>query len=273
MKLCKKILAVVLAATVALSFSTVSLAASEETAGEPYSKFAHIVDDIFGFAHDAIFGVLMTLTRQWSIPSYEKYMAKGNENFFEGTNGEVSGNGWSGGFAKGSIIPTKWRCNADGKSDPNGNCLKIIRGTGGYQTFVSKLYTDQMMNMAILTCGSDENRNGVEDIVIFISVDGVGITAGTCAEIRKNIRDALKPFGVTDDDILACNVSATHCHAGLDVQGMSIPSLFLNKLNPFTSYDRSLSKTMEESICAQAFSCAKEAYGKLERCRWCCGAE
>ena len=265
MKLCRKIIAVVLAATVALSFSTVAFAAEDETAGEPYSKFAHVVDNIFGFAHDAIFGVLMTLTHQWGIPSYEKYLAQGNKNFFEGTNGEVTGKGWSGGFAKKSIIPTEWRCNADRKSDPNGSCLKIIRGTGGYQTFVSKLYTDQMLNLAILSCGSDENRNGVADILIFISVDGVGITAGTCAKIRENIREALKPYGITDDDILGCNVSATHCHAGLDVQGMSIPSLFLNKLNPFTSYDRSMNETMEKTICAQAAACAKEAYGKMEK--------
>ena len=265
MKIFKKTVAVILAVMLTFSLSAPAFAETDAPAGEPYSKFAHIVDDVFGFAHDVLFGVLMTLTCEWGIPSYEKYMARGNENFFEGTNGEVTGNGWSGGFAKGSVIPVKWRCNADGKRDPNGSCLKIIRGTGGYQTFVSKLYTDQMLNMAILTCGSDENGNGVDDILIFISVDGVGITAGTCAEIRKNIRNTLKEYGVTDDDILGCNVSATHCHAGLDVQGMSIPSLFLNKLNPFSSYDRSLSKAMEESICAQAASCAKEAYGKMEK--------
>lgn len=265
MKTHKKILAVLLSVIIALSFSFQAFAETDVTAGEPYGVFAHIVDDIFGIAHDMIFDLLIKLTRQNDIPSYEEYLAQKNENFFDGTNGKVSGNGWSGGFAKGSIIPTKWRCNADGKRDPNGSCLKIICGTGGYQTFVSKLYTDQMLNMMILTCGTDENRNGVDDIVIFISVDGVGITAGTCGKIRENIRKALKSFGIFDDDILGCNVSATHCHAGLDVQGMSIPTLFLNKLNPFSDYDRSLNETMEKSICAQAASCAKEAYGKMEK--------
>lgn len=264
MRINRKLFAVLLSVIIAFSFSFQAFAETDVTSGEPYSIWAHIVDDVFGIAHDMIFDVLMKLTRQKNIPSYEEYLAQKNDNFFEGTDGEVYGNGWSGGFAKGSIIPPQWRCNADGKRDPNGSCLKIIRGTGGYQTFVSKLYTDQMMNMAILSCGSDENHNGVNDIVIFISVDGVGITAGTCGKIRENIRNELKTYGVSDDDILSCNVSATHCHAGLDVQGMSIPSLFLNKLNPFSDYDRSLSETMEKSICARAASCAKDAYSKTE---------
>lgn len=265
MKLYQKILAAFIAMTMAFSLSSQAFAESEAPEGEPYSGFAHFVDDVFGKAHDLLFDVLMKLTAMNDIPSLEEYLAQENENFFEGTDGEVSGDSWSGGFAKGSIIPTKWRCDANGKSDPNGHCLKIIRGTGGYQTFVSKLYTDQMMNMAILTCGSDENGNGVDDIIVFISVDGVGLTAGTCSKIRENIRTSLKEYGVADSDILSCNVSATHCHAGLDIQGMSVPTLFLNKLNPFSDYDRSLSETMEKSICAQAASCAKEAYGKIEK--------
>lgn len=265
MKLYRKILAVLLAVMLAFSFSFQTFAETDGNAGEPYSIWAHIVDDIFGAAHDLIFDVLMKLTRQKDIPTYEEYITQKNENFFEGTDSEVAGKRWSGGFAKGSIIPPQWRCDANGKSDPNGSCLKIIRGTGGYQTFVSKLYTDQMMNLAVLTCGSDENRNGIKDIVIFISVDGVGITAGTCEKIRESIRKELSSYGVEADDILACNVSATHCHAGLDVQGMSIPSLFLNKLNPFTDYDRSMSEAMEKSICAQAALCAERAYGKIEK--------
>ena len=260
----KKIVAVLMAVMI-LSALPLQAFAADGAQGEPYSKLAHITDNLFGMAHDMIFNLLMKVTRQKCIPSYEKYIAEKNENFFEGTNGKVKGSGWSGGFAKGSIIPAKWRCDANGKSDPNGSCLKIIRPTGGYQTFVSKLYTDQMLNMVILSCGTDENRNGVDDIVIFISVDGVGITAGTCAKIRENIREALKADGISGDDILSCNVSATHCHAGLDTQGMSILTLFLNKLNPFTSYDRSMSRDMEESICAQAASCAKEAYKKMEK--------
>ena len=269
MKKSKRLISILLSVIIAFSFSFRAFAADDNTAGEPYSPFAHIVDNALGMAHDLIFDVLIKLTRMNNIPSKEEYLEQKNESFFEGTDDEITGTGWSGGFAKRSIIPTKWRCDANGKSDPNGKCLKILRGTGGYTNFVSKLYTDQMMNMEILTCGADENHNGVNDILIFISVDGVGITAGTCDVIRENIIEALAEYGVTADDILGCNVSATHCHAGLDIQGMSVPTLFLNKfinkVNPSYGYERSISKEMEECICLQAASCAKEAYSKIEK--------
>ncbi len=265
MKIIKKITAVLLSAAIAFSVSLQASAEADTAAGEPYSVQAHIGDRLLGTAHDLIFGLLMRLTRQKDIPSYEEYLKDKNENFFEGTDGRVTGSGWSGGFAKGSVIPEKWRCGTDGKSNPEGSCLKIPRATGGYQFTASKLYTDQMMNMVILSCGSDENRNGIDDIVIFISVDGIGITAGTCDRIRESVRKALKPCGVTDGDILACNVSATHCHAGLDIQGMFIFTLFKNKLNILSDYDRSLNEEMENSICSRASHCAAEAYEKMEK--------
>ncbi len=264
MKRSKKLIAVLLAAIIAFSFSTQAFAKSDSGTGKPYSSFAKVVDNVFGVAHDAIFGLLIKLTQEWKLPKYEDYIKQPHEYFYEGTDGETSGTGWSGGFASGSVIPESWRCDADGNSDPNGMCLKSIHATGGYQTFVSKLYTDQMMSMVILSNGADSNKNGKNDIIVFVSVDGVGITAGTCRDMRKSAEEALKAYGVTADDIVGFNVSATHCHAGLDIQGMCILTLFSNKMNVFDEYDRSLSKDMEESLCNRAKECAKEAYGKIE---------
>ncbi|HBL41654.1 MAG TPA: hypothetical protein DDY98_08955 [Ruminococcaceae bacterium] len=45
---------------------------------------------------------------------------------------------------------------------------------------------------------------------------------------------------------------------------MNIPTLFNNKLNPFTDYIRSLNQDMEKSLCARAEACAKAAYNKME---------
>lgn len=265
MKITKKLTAIILALVMVCSLSVSAFAENTSDEPVPYSILAHIVDNIFGILHDALFGTIERATLAKDIPAKEDYTQESHDYFYKGTDGKVSGNGWSAGFADGSIIPEKWRCNADGKSDPNGRCLKIIRATGGYQTFVSKLYTDQMMNMVILSNGSDSNKNGIDDIIIFASVDGVGLTAGSCLDIRESVENALSAYGITSDDILACNISATHCHAALDIQGMCIPTLFLNKLNPFTDYDRSLSQDMEKKLCSTAFECAKNAYGKLEK--------
>ena len=260
----KKAMAFALSLIMAFSLSVTAFAENSSAEPIPYSALAHIVDNIFGILHDALFCTLERATLAKGIPTYEEYINTEHDYIYKGSDGKVTGNGWSAGFSRESVIPESWRCDANGKSDPNGRCLKILRATGGYQTFVSKMYTDQMMNMIILSNGTDSNKNGINDIIIFASVDGVGLTAGTCMDIRKNIEDALKSYNVTADDILACNLSATHCHAALDIQGMCIPTLFLNKLNPFTDYDRSLSQAMEIKLCSSAFDCAKEAYGKLE---------
>ncbi len=265
MKKGKRFLAVLLSAAIAFSFAVSASAESTENTGKPVSVFAHVIDSLFGVAHDAIFKAVQSATALKSIPTAEEYLKQNDPYFYKGTQGTVSGSGWSAGFAQGSVIPEKWRCDADGNSDANGMCLKKLRPTGGYQTQVNKLYTDQNMNMVILSNGSDSNKNGVNDLVIFVSVDGVGLTAGSVRDIRMNIQKGLASCGVKPEDILSCNVSATHWHAGLDIQGMNIPTLFNNKINPFNNgYIRSLNRDMENSLCARAESCAKAAYNRLE---------
>lgn len=268
MKIGKKFLAILLSATLALSFGLSSSAAATATEGKPVSAFAHAVDGLFGIAHDAIFGVVQTLLKARGIPTAEEYLKQEDPTFYPGTNGTVSGSGWSGGFASGSVIPTQWRCDAEGNSDPNGMCLKKLYSTGGYQTKVDKLYTDQNMNLVILSNGADANGNGKSDLVIFVSVDGVGLTAGSVRDIRAAIQKALEANGVTAQDILACNVSATHCHAGLDIQGMNIgvmlKTIFTKKINPLADYIRILDEEMEKTLCARAEACAKEAFSKME---------
>ncbi|HBL40960.1 MAG TPA: hypothetical protein DDY98_05055, partial [Ruminococcaceae bacterium] len=151
MKKGKRLLALLLSATVAFSFAFSASAETAENDGEPISVFAHVVDSIFGIVHDGIFKAVQTATKLRDIPTTEEYLKQNDPYFCKGTNGTVKSTGWSAGFAKGSVIPEKWRCDADGNGDANGMCLKKLRPTGGYQTKVDKLYTDQNMNMVILT--------------------------------------------------------------------------------------------------------------------------
>lgn len=258
----KKTVSVLISVLLAFSLSVNSFA-SDGTQG--YSVFAYVVDDLLYVLHNVLFGTLQQLTLPDDIPSAEEFDGESLPGFYPGTDGKVTGKGWSGGFASGSIIPPSWRYDKDGRQDDGGYCLKRLRVTGGYQRVVTKLYTDQMMNLAVLSAGSDENKNGIDDVLVFISVDGVGITAETCRNIRLSVEGTLKKSGVEKDDILSCSVSATHCHVGLDTQGMNALTLFVNKLNPLTDRVRSLNGEMEENLCLVAGRCAGEAYGKLEK--------
>ena len=268
MKLGKRIVAILLSATLVLSCGLSASAKAPAAEGKPVSGFAHAVDSFFGVAHDAIFGALQNLLKLKNIPTADEYLKQNDPTFQPGTNGTARGSGWSGGFASGSVIPASWRCDADGSPDPDGMNLTKLHSTGGYQTKVDKLYTEQNMNMVILSNGADVNRNGKNDLIIFVSVDGVGITAASVREIRQSVLKALEADGVKAEDILSCNVSATHCHAGLDTQGMNIgdmlKTIVTKKIIPISNYIRILDKEMEESLCARAEACAKEAYAKME---------
>ncbi len=266
MKFMKKFTAVLLSVLIAFSCAIGSSAqTTADAAGDVYSPFARFVDTVFGAAHDVIFGLLTKMLAQRNIPDYEDYIAEKHDYIYEGTNGASRGDGWSAGFTSGSVIPESWRCDADGNPDPNGMCVNKKYQTGGYQASASKMYTDQNFSMIILSNGADGNGNGIDDILIFASIDGVGVAAGTTKLIRAKVEEALSAFGVRHGDILGLNISATHCHLGFDTQGMAIATLFNNRLNPTTDYDRSINREMEEAIVARAVECAKTAYPKMEK--------
>ncbi len=263
MKLRKRISAFFLAVVIAFSFATGATAADAD-AGEAYSPLAKLVDNLLGAGHDLIFGLMTKLLVADDIPTYDEYTSEKHDYIYDGTDGTLSGNGWSAGFAMGSVIPESWRCNAEGEPDPNGMCVNKSYSTGGYQNDASKIYTEQNLSLVILSNGADGNKNGVDDIIVFASIDGVGVTAGTTKLIREKIEEALLPLGVNHSDILSINISATHCHVAFDTQGMTIKTMFNNRLNPLTDYDRSIEEEMEKTIVSRAAECAKSAYEKLE---------
>ena len=259
----RKTIAIVLALTLAFSCTIPSLAADGGSA-KPYSPVARAVDSVLGVLHDVIFRGLQDVLRQKNIPTYDEYLKADHPQFYPGTDGKTTGNGWSAGFASGSVIPTSWRLNAKGDPDPNGWRVKKVP-TGGYQNHVKVIVSDQLLRAFILSNGADSNKNGVPDLMLFLSVDGVGLTAGTVAKMRKAAEKALAASGVTHDDIVACNISATHCHNAIDTQGMSIGTILKDLPRCLLKIPtRSLDAQMESSLVAQAGACAKEAFSGME---------
>ena len=263
MKNARRFLAILLSAVLAFSVGTQAFAA-DGAVGKPYSPVVGVIDKVLGAAHDGIFaavqGLMQVVYRQFRFPTYDEFMQAEHPYFYPGTDGETVGDGWQGGYASGSITPVEWRRDASGNPDPNGMCLDKNHPTGGYQWKLNKIYTDQMLNVLILSNGNDANGNGVADVLVFISVDGVGIAGGTREKIRAAIEQSLAAFGVTKADILGCNISATHCHVALDTQGMNTMDMFTNGLKN----GRSLNATMENTIVRQAGASAKAAYEKIE---------
>lgn len=256
--------AIALALVLAFSCTIPSFAADQT--GKPYSPIVRATDKALGVAHDVIFRTLQEIFRKKDIPTYEAFQQADHPTFYPGTNGTASGNGWSAGYASGSVIPTEWRCDPNGKKDPNGWCIISRKdATGGYQHHANKIYSDQRLNLLVLSNGTDANGNGKPDLVLFVSVDGVGLTAGTVGKMRAGIEQALASSGVTHDDILACNISATHCHNALDIQGMSILKILACLPRCLVKIPtRSLDADMENTLVLQAAACAATAYSKME---------
>ncbi|MCQ2463777.1 MAG: hypothetical protein MJ177_10340 [Clostridia bacterium] len=227
---------------------------------KPYSRAARITDKALGKAQSGFFRMLTFLMKQKDIPLYENYSSAASDTFFKGSDGIRNGSGWSAGFACASIIPVLWRCTADGKPDEHGMCLKNAFPTGGYQTFVSKLFTEQKMNTLIL---SDNARE--DGFLIFISVDGAGVSSGTCKKMRAAIVEALKSRGVKAESILGCNISATHCHAALDTLGMSVGVLKKDRFKPYEENGRSVHPEMELTLASRAAQTVLAAFDRMEK--------
>lgn len=268
MKILKKATAVLLSAAMIAGASVSAFAA--DGAKEGYGIFEHAVDNIFGVVQDGLFALLTAINVRFGIPNARDYKAGESEYFYPGTGGKASGNLWKAGFADNSIIPEVWRRDANGNPDPNGYCLDKMHSGGGYQAEIDKIYSGQNVNVLVLSNNCDINGNGKNDIIIMISADGVGITSSTCRDIRKAAEEKLAQYGIESGDILSCTVSATHCHAGLDIQGMYwkriISVLLANLFKRFipSQYMLTLEEDMHATLVDKASDAVKRAFEGME---------
>ena len=145
------------------------------------------------------------------IPYLNRY---DNEGYLEGSGyflAEPKKNAkWSVGFAKASIIPEKW----DGD-------LYI----GGYLAFPPNKANGILNDQLIRAVAFDDNSG--RGINVFAVIDCIGISN---ADIRT-IRSRLKGL-INDKNIVSINISATHCHSGVDTQGIWGDLIKAVKTNP-----------------------------------------
>ena len=113
---------------------------------------------------------------------------------------------WSLGFSKASVVP------------------EIIEGDcyiGGYLAFppnkMNGIMNEQMVRAVAVDDGSSRG------IHIFAVIDCIGISGTDIRDIRNRIRDL-----ISEKNILSVNISATHCHSGIDTEGLwgDLPAAF-----------------------------------------------
>ena len=264
-KTSKKIIAALLCVLMLVPFG--SMGAFAASSGVMAANSGQIfVEKLVGGIFDGIIGGFGTFMKSNSLDTYDEYMSKDNPYFYDGTNGAVSGDGWSLGYSAASVIPEKWRRNANGDADPNGYCLNGDYYFGGYfTTKTDKIYDDQRVNVAVISCGSDSNNNGVEDIMVFASLDGVGFGNRDVIAVRKAAVEKLKAYGVENSDIITFNVSSTHAHSVIDPQGIGLDVLGYLFLAPFTGNKmRSAESELLQSITDNTSDAVAAAYKDMK---------
>ena len=270
----RKFAALLLAAAMLLTAAFPVSAADAPKNGTPAQ---HVFDKYWDKIADGIFGGLTRLLltadsfglvlKDRRFPTVAEYEAVSHDGFFAGTGGAVSGKGWKLGYSGGSVIPTAWRRDASGKADKNGMCLSKARYFGGYfGSQAHNIYDDEELNLVVMSVGSDRNRNGVEDILIYAALDNIGMASGSVRDVRLAAVRALAAKGVTADDVVAFELGCTHAHTVIEALGMGMAPVLrtATKNHFFLKKDRAVDPELLSSICARAAACATQAYDKME---------
>lgn len=272
----KKITAVILSAVMLFGIAF-PVNAAEGASPDSSLPVFRVIDKVWDFLADTI---LFTLQKalfsadsfnciygESPFPTEEEYFAEDHDYFYEGTDGEVKGESWKLGYSSESIIPAKWRVDANGKADPNGMNLKGVHFFGGYfGSKVNKIYDDERIYITVLSAGADSNKNGVEDVIILGAIDNIGFSNGNVRDVREAVSDALCKKGLAKDDIVSFELNSTHAHTVAEALGMGLDELLLKGLynHFFHQQARGIEEDIKAEICTKAAKAACDAYDGLE---------
>lgn len=213
------------------------------------------------FATNAINGLLNIVFRGFGalfpkdFLTVDEYYAGESENFYEGMDAFIDapakGAEWNLGFGKASMVPENLK---DGSKEYY---------TGGYFTQkINGVYDDQGANAIAL------NDNSGRGTVVMVTLDGIGINNSDVRDIRAEAERKLAELGI-DSDIVAVNISATHCHTVPDTQGFGlaiIPKMFQNMFSflPFLEPARSIDPEVYTMMVDGTSDAIVEAYRNME---------
>lgn len=251
-KTVKKLISVLLVISLLFTGSTVAFAADGTGSNRGIIFTSNLINGVL----NAVFMGFGTLFPK-DFRTVEEYYENGSENFYAGTStfldAPAKGAKWELGFGKASMVPESLR---DGSKEYY---------TGGYFTQkINGVYDDQGANAVAL---SDNSGRGT---VVMVTVDGVGICNEDVRTIRAEAERKLAEMGIKSD-IVAINISATHCHTVIDTQGFGLGTLLLKIFNnlfsflPFIEKARSIDDDFYPLMIDGTSDAIVEAYTNMEK--------
>ena len=245
----QKLVAVILAAVIMLTGTIFATAADAEAMDNSGIMFC--TNAINGLLNAVFKGFGALFPKDFvSVDEYE------SENFYEGTENfldEPAENAkWHLGFGKASMVPENLK---DGSKEYY---------TGGYFTQkINGVFDDQGANAVAL------NDNSGRGTVVMVTIDGIGVCNDDVRTMRAQAERKLKEKGIKSD-IVAINISSTHCHTVIDTQGFGleplIKTVFQNLFSflPFVEKTRSIDPEFHEHMINGASDAIVEAYMNME---------
>lgn len=162
--------------------------------------------------HSLAMGLVGKISDSVSDKSFPYINRYDNKGFMEGNGYFLSSPAenayWSVGYSKGSIIPP------------------VIEGDlyiGGYLAFppnkMNGIMNEQMVRALAISDGSQRGLH------VFAVIDCIGISGTDIRDIRLGLTELIR-----EKNILSVNISATHCHSGIDTEGLwgDLPKAFKN---------------------------------------------
>lgn len=196
----RRITAVILALSLVFTCLMPVFAQDEEEIGD-ISKGKTLVN-IFGKVADVVLTGVSRLFPEPEIPGEDGYVSS---NFFSGTTefrkDAADGDAWFAGYGSRSLIPAdlkeKGYVVAGEFHIVNETCKEILDGD------------DMRVNAVALRAGEQG------ETVLFIAIDGFGMTGTNIRRIREKLSDECERYNV-----VSVNVSLSHAHSCIDVHGL-----------------------------------------------------
>lgn len=216
-----KVVAIVLAITMlSASFGAVTAGASSmypviSNDGDVIGVlFADIVDTLLRIVTDflsSLFGNGPTFYPESDTTLQDRI----NANYYEGTGKNFQttaapGAQWNLGYSNASLIPSDY----DNGTYYIGGYISIENGFTNVVEGIAEIPGIGQDDMKV-RCMAISDNNNKNNTVLFAVIDSIGVTNADIKDIRALLADF-----AADNNIVSINVSSTHCHSGIDTEGL-----------------------------------------------------